>query len=195
MLFKQIHLDGIRSGAISLAFRKWIKPTVKKGSLLKTSVGQIEIIDIVSITQEEIPVEDAKKAGFMCLEDLYQTLRRQKEGDVYKITVQYHSPDPRIQLREQKDLSKEAFNLLKVKLDRLDRNSKHGSWTMDVLKAIEKHPKLRAADLATKVGKEKDWLKLNIRKLKNLGLTVSHQPGYTLSNLGKIYLERVINGY
>lgn len=44
MLFKQKHLHGIKAGDISLAFRKWKKPLVNKGMLLKTSVGQIEIL-------------------------------------------------------------------------------------------------------------------------------------------------------
>jgi hypothetical protein len=43
-------------------------------------------------------------------------------------------------------------------------------------------------DEAKKTGFEKAWLKINIRKLKNLGLTISHNPGYTLSPRGKAYL-------
>ena len=54
MLFKQIHLTGIKSGEISLAFRKWKRPSVKKGSLLKTAVGQIEIVDIAKVKSENI---------------------------------------------------------------------------------------------------------------------------------------------
>ena len=40
---------------------------------------------------------------------------------------------------------------------------------------------LPAGDLAKKADAEKEWLKINVRKLKNLGLTISHQPGYELS--------------
>lgn len=49
---------------------------------------------------------------------------------------------------------------------------------------------LPAGELAAKIGVEKEWLKLNVRKLKNLGLTVSHQPGYELSLRGREYLRR-----
>lgn len=45
-------------------------------------------------------------------------------------------------------------------------------------------------DLAAITGFEKIWLKLNIRKLKNLGLTISHEIGYELSPLGKLYLKK-----
>lgn len=43
MLFKLKQLQGIKEEKISLAFRKWSKARVKKGSLLKTAVGQIEV--------------------------------------------------------------------------------------------------------------------------------------------------------
>lgn len=43
MLFKEIHLLGIKSGKINLAFRQWKQATVKSGKLLKTSVGMVEI--------------------------------------------------------------------------------------------------------------------------------------------------------
>ncbi|GAA4173979.1 hypothetical protein GCM10022218_17670 [Sphingobacterium ginsenosidimutans] len=36
---------------------------------------------------------------------------------------------------------------------------------------------------------EKEWLKLNIRKLKNLGLTISHTVGYEISPLGERFIQ------
>ena len=54
---------------------------------------------------------------------------------------------------------------------------------------IRDKPRVRAADLAKMMGKEKDDLKINIRKLKNLGLTISHDVGYTLSPLGELVLK------
>ena len=56
---------------------------------------------------------------------------------------------------------------------------------------IKEHPMMPAAQLAYETGFEKDWLKTNVRKLKNLGLTISHQPGYTLSPRGLVVLERL----
>ena len=47
----------------------------------------------------------------------------------------------------------------------------------------------RNSDLMT--GFEKEWLKLNIRKLKNLGLTISHNVGYRLSPLGEHFIEEL----
>jgi DNA-binding Lrp family transcriptional regulator len=41
-----------------------------------------------------------------------------------------------------------------------------------------------AGELAEQLGFEKPWLKLQIRKLKELGLTESLSPGYRLSPRG-----------
>lgn len=191
MLFKQAHLEGIRSGTIGLAFRKWKKPAVKSGSLVKTSVGLIQIVDITTVTLDSIRPAEARQAGFNSLKELQSMLSSVTEGDIYKITVRYHSEDPRISLREQAQLPPAAFETLRSKLQRLDQYSKQGEWTINTLMLIRDHPQLRAADLAAKSGHEKEWLKINIRKLKNLGLTVSHDTGYTLSPLGKVFLEKL----
>ena len=191
MLFKQIHLKGIKKGAVSLAFRKWKTPRVRKGSIIKTAVGQIEIQDISEIELENISPQDALNAGHENLSELTNLLNSRKEGNLYKIWIKYHSPDPRIELRNQTELAPEEIEKIKSKLGRFDKYSKEGNWTLQVLKAIKENPKLKALELAKKTGRQKDWLKLNIRKLKNLGLTISHQQGYTLSPRGKIVLEQL----
>lgn len=190
MLFTQEHLEGIRSGAVSLAFRKWNKLAVKKDSLMKTSIGMVQVTDVHACELSAITEKDAVKAGYATLKMLLTALNRNTGANIYRIHIQYHSPDPRIQLRAQKHLGEEELALLTEKVARLDKFSKQGDWTLDILTAIRDHPKLRAADLAIKTGKEKDWLKLNIRKLKNLGLTISHEPGYTLSPLGIHFLKK-----
>ena len=190
MLFKQIHLEGIREGKVTLAYRRWKKVSAKTGSLIKTAVGLVEIQSINVIRAEEISESDARKAGFSSLDDLMKMLLQYPEGDFYKIKVRYHAADPRIELREQSKLNNEAYLELKTKLQRLDHYSSTGPWTMAILAAIKANPKLRAADLALKTGYEKDWLKLNIRKLKNLGLTISHHPGYELSPFGLLFLGK-----
>ena len=191
MLFKQEHLQGIQSGTITKAFRKWAKPLVKNGSQIKTSAGIVEVIAIAKCEWSEIGEIDAVQAGYHDLKSLTDVLNKIPVGDIFCIRVRYKSADPRLELREQTILSEEELELLKNKVARLDQFSKQGSWTMLLLNAIRNHPKLKAADLAKKTGKEKDWLKLNIRKLKNLGLTISYEPGYTLSPLGMYFLDQI----
>lgn len=193
LLFKQEILKGIKTGVISLAFRKWKRPTVKKGSLLKTSVGRLEIVDIKKTDQDKISNDEACKAGFKDLDSLLKKLNAGKDGQIYKIKVRYHSPDPRIALRQDDSFSDKELVELKKKLDRLDTYSRQGVWTREILETILENPQRKAADLASLTGREKDWLKRNIRKLKNLGLTVSHNPGYTLSPRGKAFLNKLKN--
>ena len=59
------------------------------------------------------------------------------------------------------------------RLERLDRASQHGPWTTEVLRAIAERPAVRAPDLAASFGRETLPFKLDVRKLKALGLTLS----------------------
>jgi hypothetical protein len=185
MIFSLDQLQGIKSGTITLAFRKWKKASVKKGSVLTTAICRIGIDDVSIVEESDITNKDAIKAGFENKEALGQY-----PGDIYKIKLRYHSEDPRIAMREQK-LTDEMFGALRKKMERLDKSSEEGAWTKPVLQAIDDHPLLRAADLCKIVGMEKMKMKLNIRKLKNLGLTISHEVGYDISPLGKEFLNRI----
>ena len=49
---------------------------------------------------------------------------------------------------------------------------------------------MRAADLAASVGRETQPFKLDVRKLKGLGLTLSLEVGYRLSPRGEAFLRR-----
>ena len=193
MLFKDAHLQGIKSGKITLAFRKWQKASVKIGSLLHTSVGLVEIRKIEPVNENDITEQDALNAGFADKTQLLKSFTHNSTGTIFKISVNYHSADPRIKLREQTELSEQQFTDLKKKLERLDNHSKQGHWTGEILLTIKDNPNLHAIGIAKLAGFEKEWLKLNIRKLKNLGLTISHNVGYELSPLGNRFTERLQN--
>jgi hypothetical protein len=117
-------------------------------------------------------------------------LRQSDDTNIYKIEVRFHSEDPRIAI-SQLNLTDDLYKTLKQKLARLDKASKQGGWTIKVLKTIHKYPHFHAVGIASLTGFEKEWLKLNIRKLKNLGLTISHTVGYELSPLGREFLEKM----
>jgi len=191
MLIKAVHLQGIKSGTIKLAFRSWEKPAVKEGTLLKTFIGLVKVVSISTVKESQISKKEIKDAGFENQEQLLKSLRQNESNKIYKIELCYHSEDPRIELRENAALTESAYAELKDKLIRFDKSSKQGLWTKKVLLSIKDNPKLRAIDLAKLTGFEKQWLKLNIRKLKNLGLTISHEVGYELSPLGKAILKKL----
>ena len=55
----------------------------------------------------------------------------------------------------------------------------------------ELHPGVRALDLARMIGQEKPAFKVNVRKLKRLGLTESLEVGYRLSQRGSDLLKHM----
>ena len=190
MLIRIQTLKRIKSGEISLVFRRWRKPTVKTGGTLKTAVGVLAIKSVEKTTQRKITDADAKRAGYSGKSELLKEFAG-RQGDVYKIKLAYLGDDPRIELRNKNKLTDSEFAEIQKRLERMDSASRAGKWTAQMLNAIKQNPKLSASKLAAKTGFDKDWLKINVRKLKNLGLTISHHPtGYTLSPRGEAFLAR-----
>src|SRR5262245_35852020 len=138
MLFKLHHFLGIKSGEISLAFRRWEKPNVKEGSTIKNELGVIRVDKIQLIPEDSITRTDAKKAGYDTVALLLKDLNKFPKGSIYKIKLSYHSADPRLELREKTELSDDEFQKIKTKLDRLDKT--RGPWVLKTLKLIEKYP-------------------------------------------------------
>ncbi|MEL6382678.1 MAG: ASCH domain-containing protein [Cyanobacteria bacterium J06626_18] len=190
MLIQAAILEQIKSGKVTLAFRRWQRPTVKTGSTLKTAIGVLAIQSVETITVQEISDRDAQQAGYLDKDALMKAIAK-RDGQLFKIALSYAREDPRIALRNADILSDDEFAAILQRLQKMDSRSQIGFWTRRVLVAIHQHPKIPATQLATKTGFEKAWLKTNIRKLKNLGLTISHQPGYTLSPRGIAILERL----
>ena len=193
MLIRRDVLDRITTGEISLAFRQWKKPTVRAGGTLQTAVGVLAIDAIDPITDKDVTDHDAQRAGFASRESLLQQLCRHRGDQLYRISVRLAGADPRIALRETSRLSADDVAALRDKLDRLDQSSRVGKWTRSVLHAIAAAPGMKAGDLAPMVGLEREWLKTNVRKLKELGLTESLSPGYRLSPRGRALLKRLEN--
>ena len=56
MLLKRETLRGIENGSVTLAFRRWLRPTVKAGGTLLTSIGQlsVEAVDVVGAARTEM---------------------------------------------------------------------------------------------------------------------------------------------
>lgn len=99
MLFQQQILDGISTGRITVAFRRWQRPTVKAGGSLKTSAGLLQINSVKVISAEKIDPRDVTAAGFSSLEDLLTAIGN-RAGRLYRIEFRRAGDDPRIALRE-----------------------------------------------------------------------------------------------
>ena len=189
MILKHKELMDIRSGRIKLAFRKWRRPSVKARGTLRTEIGVIRIVTLDPVTEKSITNAEAKKAGYPDRDSLLSQLSKYSEGKLFRIGLKYESEDPRIDLREKTTLSADDLAKLMSRLERLDRSSRRGPWTRRYLKLIDKFPERRAGDLADMIGMDKFDFKINVRKLKNLGLTISHEIGYSISPLGNFLLQ------
>lgn len=190
MIFKVHHLLGIKSGKVTVAFRKWEKPAVRQGGTIRNEMGVIKVEEVRQVTLSSITERDAIRAGYHDRGELVKALDKVGKGNIFRIQLSYQSADPRIKLREQHSLTDGEFETLKKKLARLDQAA-GAPWTMKYLTLIKKHPERRAGDLADMVDMERPAFKLNVRKLKNLGLTISHEIGYSVSPLGEWVMGRL----
>ena len=185
MLFRPADLAAIAAGEVTVAFRRWKRPMAKAGGTQKTPAGVLAFDAVERV--DEITPRDARRAGFADPEAAWAMLRN-REGDLYRITLRLAGPDPRIALREAADLDAAARADIAARLARLDKASSHGPWTAATLRAIEAAPGVRAGDLAEQLGRERLPFKADVRKLKALGLTESLEVGYRLSRRGRAFL-------
>ena len=189
MLFRQKFLDGIRDGTITLAFRRWRRPSERSGGTLLTAAGQLSITSVDEVALTRISEADARRAGYTSREALLAELRARDEGKVYRIELGALRVDPRVALRQSASLSDTECDGIARRLRRLDTRSPHGPWTRATLDLIRSRPGVRAGDLCRLVGLDLPPFKLNVRKLKTLGLTESLEVGYRLSPRGTLFMR------
>jgi hypothetical protein len=191
MRFPPRTLSGIADGSIDRAFRRWDKPGARPGGRQVTPIGVIGFAEVEPIGREAVTDAEAARAGFDSAEQLLDFLDRRATGDIYRIILRIVGPDPRIELRATIPDESELDHLCR-RLERLDRASSHGAWTRQVLELIAANPERRAGDLAAEIGRERLPFKVDVRKLKQLGLTESLPIGYRLSPRGRAVLNRLM---
>ena len=186
MLIKDDVIEKIKSGEITVLFRRWSRPGAKAGGSQMTQGGVIGIDSVEVVTEDEITELDAREAGYGTKENLLDKLNY-RDDPIYRLRVFFEGEDPRIALREnlQDDDLKEVI----AKLDKLDKNSKRGAWTQEYLQVIKDMPETYSGLLADYLGISIPEFKPWVRKLKALGLTESMPRGYKLSPRGEKVLE------
>jgi len=189
MLIPRAQLEGIRDGEVDLAFRRWDRARVRAGTRLRTAVGLVEILAVAEVQPGEITAEDARRAGARSHTELMAFVDRRAERPLMRITLRFAGADPRVALRDRGDLSAAEVAELRATLERMDRTSRHGPWTLAALEAIDRRPATAAAELAASLGRERLPFKRDVRRLKELGLTESLDTGYRLSPRGRALLE------
>src|SRR5215216_5824624 len=189
MRFRHVDLAAIAAGEITLAFRRWRRPTVKAGGTLRTPAGLLAIDAVDVVAPDAITRREARRAGLADADAVRAALRG--DGTLYRIAFHVAGPDPRVALRARSRLDAGERAEIAARLARLDHASSHGPWTEATLRAIAAAPGTRAADLAAGFGRERLSFKADVRKLKALGLTESLEVGYRLSPRGLAYLRSV----
>lgn len=189
MLLPKPIAEGVAAGTVTQAFRRWPIPRVREGGTQRTVAGvvlfdSVEPAPIASLTED-----DARAAGARSLAALVKALGEPNGHPVFRVRLSYAGPDPRVALRADADLSPEQLAGILASMARLDRASRIGPWTRTTLELVAAHPARRAPDLAQMVGRETAPFKLDVRKLKNLGLTQSLAVGYLISPRGEAVLH------
>jgi hypothetical protein len=178
VLFTADAAAGIADGTITVTYRRWKRPQAVVGGRYRT-VGGFIVVDAVEVVDAaEVP------AGVTVRGDPSLSITR----------VRFHRDDdhdPRAELAADTDVDVEA---LSARLDRMDARAPDGAWTRQALEIIERRPGRRAGDLAAELGRRREEWKRDVRKLKELGLTLSLPVGYRLSPRGEAYLEAVRRG-
>lgn len=189
MMIRPAELAAIQRGEIDLAFRRWDRPRVVLGTKLRTRVGLIEVTSVEPIESGAITEQDARRAGATDRAELLARLGSDQRP-IHRVGLRHAGPDPRIALRESVPDAAE-LDVLCARLDRLDRSSPIGPWTRATLELIDRHPEVRAPELAADVGRETADFKKDVRKLKELGLTQSLDIGYRISPRGAALIDHL----
>jgi len=196
-LFQKRFHAGLVNGSITLSFRQWAKPRVKpKGRYRVHPIGVVEVDGLSGTTLGGISEGDARKAGFTDKAELVAYLSQVAPPPVtealpmFRIELHYGGDGDRVVGALDDQLTEADFELLEKKLARLDAN---GEWARPVLKLIRRRPRIAASKLAASLGRETEPFKIDVRKLKKLGLTQSFEVGYEVSPRGLALLKGKVN--
>ena len=182
MLFPRRIWPRLADGTVTVAFRRWKRPSVRAGGTLHSPVGLLAIDELTAIEPAEIDDVDARAAGFADRTEVLAGLR--PEGLLYRVRFHRVGDDPRIALREAADLDAGEAAALIAKLDRLP-------WAFPALRLIADHPGVVSTELAPHLDLDRLPFKQRVRRLKALGLTESLAVGYRLSPRGAALLDAV----
>jgi hypothetical protein len=190
VLFSLDAHPGLADGSITRTFRTWKRAQARAGGRYRVGGMLLEVDAVGRVAVAELTEEDARAAGEPDLAALRRRLGDPGEQSlVWRVDLHHVGPDDRIALRAAAALSEQDVERLRTRLDRMDAASTTGPWTRDVLRLIVARPGVVSTQLAEELGRERQELKTDVRKLKNLGLTESLQVGYRISPRGQALLD------
>lgn len=192
LLFTKRFHAGLVDGSVTITFRRWEKPHVKVGGRYRCHpIGVLEVLAVEQVSVKSIGDDDARAAGFEARAELVAFMATAKEAKltpdtlVYRVALKHGGDGDRVEIALNDQLTPADVKAIAEKLARMDAK---GPWTKKTLALIDKHPRIAASQLAAKVGRETLEFKVDVRKLKKLGLTQSFEVGYEISPRGRAYL-------
>jgi hypothetical protein len=194
MLFTASAHQGLAQGEITRTFRRWKRPQVRLGG--RYHAGSVDLIvdGLKQVPLRKITDTDAKQSGFDDRLALVQYLRAKQPLDdkatVWRVDFHAVERDDQPSIADDRELTDGDVEDIVRRLDRLDASSPTGPWTRQVLQLIAANPGVVSTDLAEQLGRERAAFKVDVRKLKRLGLTISLDVGYRLSPRGEAFLGR-----
>ena len=191
MLFSASAWPGLADGSITVTFRTWTKPQAKVGGRYRVAGMLLEATAVGEVAVSKLTEDHANAAGETDLTALLKRLKQPApDSSVWRVDLRYIGIDDRIERRAIDELTDDDIAALRSRLDRLDRVAST-PWTRTTLRLIEKYPAVVSTELAALTGQERPDFKLNVRKLKEMGLTESLQVGYQLSPRGVALLRAI----
>jgi len=192
VLFERRLREGIHEGRIVLTFRRWHRCQVVAGHRYRTRSDIIQVDAVDLVTARDIDAGQASDAGYATVKELLADLRGDEKTPLYRIRFhRVDEPDPRDELAAHSELTNQELAALTAQLTRMDNAGSHGPWTRAVLTQIADHPATVSTVLAGTLGWDRQDFKLHVRRLKQLGLTISLDVGYRLSPRGEAYLQHI----
>jgi hypothetical protein len=190
MLFKSRFWPGIADGSITLTFRRWKRPQAVAGHVYRTPAGRIAVDAMAVVHAGTVSDDDARMAGFETAAALAAELPGDEALPIYRVAFHLlDEPDPRDELASAEALTADEIDQIRERLARWDSAGPGGPWALATLQLIAGQPGRRASDLAGVLGRDTREFKVDVRKLKALGLTISLETGYRLSPRGMAFLE------
>ncbi len=191
LLFKKRFHQGLVDGSVTVTVRLWDKPHVKVGGRYRVHpIGVIEVDAIVRVTLGALTEDDARRAGFTGLAELIEYVAKgplTPQTPIFRIDLHHGGDGDRVPLALEDDLDDDAIATLVKKLQKLDAKV---PWTKATLSLIARKPQVAASKLAASIGRETLPFKVDVRKLKKLGLTQSFEVGYGISPRGQAFLKK-----
>lgn len=117
MLFKKDILEQIAARRVSLAFRRWQRPSVKPGVTVTTAAGVLSIDAVDKVAMRRLTEIDVKRAGYPSRAALLKELQKNPGGDVYRIAFHLKGAEPRIALKKQPAVRPAAARAATAKQD------------------------------------------------------------------------------